>query len=115
VINEYPGGYDDWLSQKKAPVAAAPKVKVVKERVRAKKAITPRKLSFNEQRELDSLPAAIAKLEGEQKELYAQLSDFAFYQKDPEEVSRVRQRSAVLSEELAKAYQRWEHLEELSE
>ncbi len=112
MINEYPGGYDDWLSQRKIP-AAGPKVKAIKER--AKKTVVPRKLSFNERRELDGLPANIAKLEAEQKELYGQLADLAFYQKDPGEVSRVRARSAALSEELQKAYERWEHLEELAE
>jgi ATP-binding cassette subfamily F protein uup len=114
VINEYPGGYDDWLAQRKAPPETLTVRAKPKESPLPKKNAAPRKLSFNERRELDALPAKIAKLEAEQKELYALLADFAFYQKDPEEVERVRTRSAALSEEIPKAYERWEYLEGLA-
>ncbi|MFA5117318.1 MAG: ATP-binding cassette domain-containing protein [Candidatus Omnitrophota bacterium] len=115
-INEYPGGYDDWLSQRKpAARLEPPKTKERLEPVKKKKPVVPRKLTFKEQKELDALPLKIEKLENEQEELYKLLADFNFYQGDPGEVERVKKRSAALSDELQKAYQRWEHLEELAE
>jgi len=115
IINEYPGGYDDWLSQRQAALPPElPKNKVKKEPIKKEKLIVPRKLTFKEQRELDSLPLEIEKLEEEQQGLYRQLADYAFYQRAPQEVNQVKVRSEELSEKLQKAYQRWEYLEELS-
>ncbi|TBR17808.1 ATP-binding cassette domain-containing protein [bacterium] len=114
VINEYPGGYDDWLSQRKLTPAPV-KIKPAKEVIRPKKPIVARKLTSKEQRELDNFPSVIEKIETEQKEIYALLADFNFYQKDPAEIAKTKARLESLSNELAKAYARWEHLEELSE
>ena len=117
AINEYPGGYDDWLSQR-APVAPTPvpvKEKPVKKIIKPKKPVVARKLNFKEQSELDNIASVIEKMEAEQKEIYALLADFNFYQKDPAEVAKTKARSEFLSNELAKAYARWEYLEELSE
>jgi ABC transport system ATP-binding/permease protein len=115
VINEYPGGYDDWVSQHQpAVLPEQPKTKVKKEPIKKAKPVVPRKLSFKEHRELEGLPLQIQKLEEEQQELYRQLSDYTFYQSAPEKLSQAKARSLELSEELQKAYQRWEQLEELS-
>ncbi len=116
VINEYPGGYDDWLSQHQ-PVTTLelPKIKVKIERPKKEKPIVPRKLTYKEQQEIDRLPSKIEKLEEEQKAIYALLADFSFYQRDPEEVSQTKARSATLSDELQKAYERWNYLDELAE
>jgi ATP-binding cassette subfamily F protein uup len=115
VINEFPGGYDDWLSQRK-PIARPepPKIKVKKEHVAKKKPVVPRKLTFKEQQELDELPLKIEKIEEEQKTLYSLLADFNFYQRSPEEIAQAKARSEELSCQLAKASQRWEYLENLS-
>ncbi|MFA5275579.1 MAG: ATP-binding cassette domain-containing protein [Candidatus Omnitrophota bacterium] len=116
VINEYPGGYDDWLSQRQ-PVSKPElvKVKVKKEPAKKVKPIIPRKLVYKEQQELDGLPLKIEKLEEEQKALYSLLADISFYQKDPAEIAQAKARSASLSEELQKAYDRWDYLAELAE
>jgi ATP-binding cassette subfamily F protein uup len=115
VINEYVGGYDDWLSQRKPDAPLPAKAKPAKEIVRAKKPIVPRKLNTKEQRELDNMEASIEKIEAEQKEIYALLADFKFYEKDPAEIAKTKARSEFLSTELEKTYARWEYLEELSE
>jgi ATP-binding cassette subfamily F protein uup len=113
LINEYTGGYDDWLSQRK-PVTPAPvKAKPAKKIIRPKIPVVARKLTFKEQRELDNLPLVIEKIEAEQKEIYALLADFNFYQKDSAEIAKTKARSEFLSNELEKAYERWEYLEEL--
>jgi len=114
LINEYAGGYDDWLSQRK-PVTPLPvKAKPAKKIIQPKIPVVARKLTFKEQRELDSIPSLIEKIETEQEQIYALLADYNFYQKDSAEIEKTRARSEFLSNELEKAYQRWEYLEELS-
>jgi len=116
VINEYPGGYDDWLSQRKPQAKAEPpKIKAKKEPVKINKPIVPRKLTYKEQKELDGLPLRIEKLEEEQKNLYTMFADLSFYEKPTAEIARNKDRSESLSEELKKAYERWDYLAELAE
>ena len=114
LINEYVGGYDDWLKQRKSAEPVSVKAKPVKENIRSKKPIAARKLTSKEQREFDDIPLVIEKIEVEQKEIYALLADFNFYQKDPAEIAKTEARSEFLSNELEKVYARWEYLEELS-
>jgi ABC transport system ATP-binding/permease protein len=111
AINEYAGGYDDWLSQRKPVVPATVKAKPAKKIIRPKKTVAARKLTPKEQRELDDFPSIIEKIEAEQKDIYALLADFNFYQKDPAEIAKTRARSEFLSGKLEKAYERWEYLE----
>jgi ATP-binding cassette subfamily F protein uup len=116
VINEYPGGYDDWLSQRQEPEKAKPdKIKAKKEPAKIKEPIVQRKLTYKEQKELDALPLKIEKLEEEQKNLYTMFADLSFYEKSPEEISKHKSRSVSLSEELEQAYSRWDYLAELAE
>ena len=82
-----------------------------KEKQKPIKPLTLRKLSFKEERELESLPLKIEKLEAEQEEIFALLADINFYQKDPKEIDRVNSRSEAVAQELLEAYQRWEYLE----
>lgn len=111
VVNEYPGGYDDWLSQRHPET---PNIKIKKAPIKKEKPIVLRKLTFNEQKELDTLPLKIEKLEEEQKALYVLFADPNFYQRSPEEIAQTKARSEELSCELDKANQRWEYLENLS-
>ncbi len=115
VINEYPGGYDDWLNQRKviAPQAKL-KPKPAKETPKPEKSLSPRKLSNKEQRELESLPEKIEKLESEQNEIYAQLTDISFYQKDPAQIAQTKARLAAIETEIQTANDRWEYLESIS-
>ena len=113
IINEYPGGYDDWLSQKPQALSIeATKAKPVKAH-RQERPVVARKLTFKEQKELDSLPLKIEKLEEEQKELFRLFADLAFYQRDPKEINQVKERSEELTLELEEANKRWEYLEEM--
>lgn len=115
VINEYPGGYDDWLSQRKPAVTPEKtKIKPVKEISKPELPVTPRKLNYKEKRELESLPEKIEKLEAEQKEIYVLLTDISFLQKDPKQVAKAKERLAALETELQEASDRWEYLENIS-
>lgn len=114
IINEYVGGYDDWLAQRKPVVIIKEKTKPVVKSVQPQKPIVARPLNSKERSELESLPALIEKLEAEQKEIYVKLADFNFYQKDLADIKKTESRSEFLSTELEKAYARWDYLEELS-
>ncbi|MEI7998497.1 MAG: ATP-binding cassette domain-containing protein [Candidatus Omnitrophota bacterium] len=114
-VYEFPGGYDDWLTQRKG----AGKERVLKiitdsEPKKINAPVVLRKLSYKEQKELEQLPALIQKLEEEQETLYALLADISFYQGDPQEVAKTQQRAEDVVDELLLAYQRWEQLETLS-
>jgi ATP-binding cassette subfamily F protein uup len=71
----------------------------------------PRKLSFNEQRELTSLPAVIERLEAEQTVLQSSLSDPALFRERPAEARTAAARLQALVLELEAAYARWAVLE----
>ncbi len=113
LINEYAGGYDDWLSQRKPLTLAPVKIKPAKKIIQPKKPVAARKLTQDEQSELDNFPSVIEKIEAQQKEIYTLLADFNFYQKDSAQVAETKSRSESLSKELEKLYERWEYLEEL--
>ncbi|MDD3609117.1 MAG: ATP-binding cassette domain-containing protein [Halothiobacillaceae bacterium] len=114
-VNEYVGGYSDWLRQRAsaAPTASSvPKAaSVTPPPAPAATPTAPRKLGFKEQRELDELPARIETLEQEQAELTALTASADFYQGRPEAVKITLERLNAVSESLGQAYARWEELE----
>ncbi|HEX9022578.1 MAG TPA: ATP-binding cassette domain-containing protein, partial [Geobacteraceae bacterium] len=113
VVREYVGGYDDWLRQRPATVAAvaqAPSPAQEKPRIRPER---PRKLTFKEERELEGLPERIGELEGEQEKIHLTLADPEFYKNAGAEVGKLNARLAEIEQELAVAYFRWEELEAL--
>ena len=112
TVREFVGGYDDWLNQAAAESTAAlqaaqkaspEKGKPQKEKVR--------KLSFNDQRELEALPERIAAIEKEQAALHARLADPDFYRSAGGEVAVLNARLAGLEQELEAAFLRWDELE----
>ena len=125
IVNEYVGGYGDWLRQRK-PAATASVGSSAAGRTAAEPAAVPpprseeagsgkkaKKLSYKDQRELEQLPARIEALESEQAAIHAQLSDPALYQSGPDAAAKLQARLAALEAELAAAYSRWEALEGL--
>jgi ATP-binding cassette subfamily F protein uup len=113
-LQEYVGGYDDWLRQRREPATPeAPKALKTEEKpVRERPPQAKRKLSFKEARELETLPQRIEALEKEQAEIIAALSSSEFYAgSDPGQVVSTNARLQALELELAEAYSRWEQLE----
>jgi ATP-binding cassette subfamily F protein uup len=111
-IGEYAGGYDDWCTQRADPPAAdRPPARVKKGSKKSGGSRKPKKLGFNEQRELDSLPAEIETLEKEQQALYAEMSAPEFYTRDGAAISRAKKQLENLEPQIAQAYQRWETLQ----
>jgi ATP-binding cassette subfamily F protein uup len=71
-----------------------------------------RKLSFNERRELESLPSRIEALEAEQTRLQAEVASPDFYKESRDHIERVLARIDALGPELEAAIARWVKLEE---
>jgi ATP-binding cassette subfamily F protein uup len=69
-----------------------------------------RKLSFKEQRELDSLPDTIATLEAEQEEITQTLADGGLYATDNARAIALANRNAQIDDALMQALERWEQL-----
>ena len=132
---EYIGGYSDWERVRpSAAQLAASKTQAAKSGSKpesqpdskpdAKPAATQavstmvpkqKKLSYKEQRELDELPALIAKLEDEQKAIGAQLNDPDLYKKKPDEIKQLNERFAQLDVQLLESLEKWEAIEARSQ
>jgi len=116
AVNDYVGGYDDWVRQRPAPepvVQSKPvDAKPVPQKAPKEK---PRKLGFKEQRELEKLPQQIEELEAEINALNESMTRPEFYQQGKEAVTATQARLAERQEALDLAYVRWEELESLRE
>ncbi|MBF0532194.1 MAG: ATP-binding cassette domain-containing protein [Candidatus Omnitrophica bacterium] len=117
-VNEYPGGYDDWLDQRPKPAQSAAAVRE-KPREPRREEVQPampnfvRKLSNKEERELASLPAKIESLEAEQDRILDIVAEVNFYKKDPAEILKIKAKLECIEDELLAVFERWEHLESL--
>ena len=135
-LQEYVGGYDDWLRQRQTPGrvtrptrlgdwgsvsgSLAPS-RVSGQTPRTGKKDKPpqekQKLSFKETRELEALPQTIEALEEEKERLITTLNSPAFYvnaNRDGVEISKSSNRLEALEAELNEAYARWDELENLA-
>ncbi len=109
-LNEYVGGYDDWLRQRRNHKPLENKSKP------ANTAPTPnkraaKKRSYKEQRELDSLPKLLESLETEINHLQQQMNEADFYQQDKADIQTAQDVLGNKQRELEVAYERWEQLE----
>ena len=112
-LQEYVGGYDDWLRQRNAPVE--PSKSTASKEQKQRKGKTPKekqKLSYKESRELQALPQAIEAMEKEKRRLTATLNSPEFYVSyDPDKMKTANDRLKALERELDEAYHRWDELE----
>jgi ATP-binding cassette subfamily F protein uup len=133
---EYEGGVGDWLiqtkraneiAQGKGQKGAKPfnygRDQLQKQEQTATAAPTPvapsapvapaakaRKLSFKEQRELDTLPERVASLEAEQQGIQEALADGTLFASDNARALALSSRNAQIDDELMAALERWEEL-----
>ncbi len=120
IVKEYVGGYQDYLVQKQREEANKPKEKTekiekpkaqpVKEAAKAE-TTAKKKLSYKEQRELDSLPKEIAELEAEQAELQTKLADGSWFISDMENATKASQRLEKIDDLLLEKMERWSELD----
>jgi len=111
---EYVGGYSDWLRQRSLPRATYAAPRGVAATVAAAPALPKRKLSFKEQRELDSLPGEIEKLEAEQQALTLRICEPDYHRVGADQMRRDRERASELVSLIAQRMERWETLEALA-
>lgn len=114
VIEEYVGGYKDWLDQKKS--ASTPQLPITKnsleEKVISEK--SKQKLSYKDQKELEDLPKRIEQLEAEQAALQTQTTHPDFYQQDAATITKAMEQLQELTLTLEKVYERWNELEQMA-
>lgn len=118
-VDEFIGGYTDWMSHVKQAKEDKPVVAVKKsvETPRQEKPVAAKKkkLSFKDQQELNSLPALIDELEAKQVALTQQTGSSAFYKKDPMAIAKTLDELKEIETRLEQAYARWDELEALTE
>src|SRR5882724_5122724 len=115
-VNEYVGGYSDWLRQRRAIAVAAktpprsaqspPTPAAARAPAPGSTAAKTRKLSYKDQRELDAMPAAIQRLEVEQAELAAAIGDPELFRRDPAAANTAVQRLQSVQQQLEAAFAR---------
>ena len=112
-VREYVGGYSDWerqghhLTETDDPRDETT-VKTSADRRSASNA--PKKLSYNEQRELDGLPDVIAQLERDIADSEQRMSQADFYAGDSEAVKRELEQYEAAKERLDRELERWTEL-----
>jgi len=111
---EYVGGYDDWLRQSQwSTTSGNTRANTVKPTAKTVSPPKPRKLSFKERHELETLPARIETLEAEHVQLVETMADPAFYKGEATAVTRATEQLQTLEQTLATTYARWEELEKV--
>lgn len=113
-VQEYAGGYDDWLRQCPPKPPSAPEPAAAKAKPAPKLVERPRRLTYKEQRELEALPGRIETLESELDRLHQAMAAPAFYRQPPEEIVRIKAEVQSLETEIAGAYRRWEELDSVT-
>ena len=132
-VQEYVGGYEDWVRQRVGVSASAlrasarsaggekadsgesggnPAVKVA--RTAGKQAGKPAgraRATYREQQELEQLPDRIEALEVEQRDLAARVAGAEFYKEPGEAIKTALERLNALEAEILEAYARWNELE----
>jgi ATP-binding cassette subfamily F protein uup len=117
-IQEYVGGYSDWLRQghrlaeTDSPFESGARRQTTDERKRRKQ---PTKLGYLDQRELDRLPDEIADIEARIAELQQRVSEPGFYAQDRNEVQTTLTELADSEALLEARVERWSELEQLRE
>lgn len=123
-VEEYVGGYEDWLRQGGIPsllnindrksLTKIDNINNIDEpciRSQPKKT-SKRKLSYNEQRELAMLPSKIDQLENEIATLQQQITNPNFYHQPSEFTTKILQHLTQLQVDLDILLERWTELEE---
>lgn len=105
IVNEYVGGYQDWLRQRSLDETPPATVAAIKKTKRSADKRGP------EQKELRALPGKIEKLEAKIEKLHLKISAVDYYQQDAALISNEQQQLQALESELQDLYQRWEELE----
>ena len=111
-VEEFVGGYEDYLRQKLAGAVSTDRPTSPASRASSRQA-QKKKRSFKEEREYAELPARIAALEDEHRRLQSALADPGFYKKAGSEIQAAVDRVAHIDRELLAAMARWDALDSI--
>ena len=119
-VDEFVGGYTDWMShvdqeKQTKPAIVVKKTEAVSKQEKPATTAKKKKLSFKEQQELDKLPQLIDDLEAKQVALTEQISSPSFYKKDPLVVAKTLDELKAIEVKLEQVFARWNELEALTE
>ena len=118
-VDEFVGGYTDWMAYVKQAEASKPVVAVKKiesvVKAEASSNSKKKKLSFKDQQELNKLPDMIDELETKQAALTLQISSSGFYKKEPLAIAKTLDELKAIEANLEQVYARWNALEALTE
>ena len=106
IIEQYVGGYDDYILQKNEKINTKPKKDV---ELKLKSKNISQKLSFNEQQLLKSLPEKIEDLENEISMSQKLLSDPDFYQNP--DAQNLTIKLSAMEKEVRLLYDKWSELD----
>lgn len=104
-LQEYIGGYDSWVAQRKQLVQP------VKETNKAPQ--SKNKLTYEQKKQLRNLPSQIEKLEANIALIQQQMGELDFYQKSQTQQNEIQQKLDTLNTDLEGKYLLWEELLEL--
>ena len=108
AVNDYPGGYDDWVAQRKQ-VASGPVAGPTE--LEPPATVRPRKLGNKERKELQEIPKRITALESERDDLHQRMAASEFYKSTSAAIQAVTTRAAEIPIQLDQLYARWAELE----
>lgn len=108
TIGCFPGGYSDWIAQRK-PIEKPQVEKTKKEAPQKKK---DNRLGYMETRELAALPEKIEAKEQELGEIKSIIEDGAIFSTDPQKGVELTEKLSTLQSELDQLVERWAELEE---
>ncbi|MCJ2376612.1 ABC transporter ATP-binding protein [Vibrio sp. ZSDZ34] len=123
-IEEFVGGYHDAQQQRKQVIESrgvdkidkqTEKVAVEPQKKGLKVNSKPKKMSYKHQRELESLPGLLEKLEQEIEDLQSQVNDPQFFSKSVEITQPILDELSAKEQELEVAFERWEELEAMQQ
>ena len=109
ILNEYVGGYDDWLRQR--PLAEPTKIAETRPSLQPKRVREKPKLNQKQQKALKVLPDKIEKLEEKIADLHQRFAEPSFYQQAEHLIRDAQQLLQGYETELQMLYQEWEQLE----
>ncbi|HIO92864.1 MAG TPA: ATP-binding cassette domain-containing protein [Leucothrix mucor] len=125
-IDEFLGSYDEWQALnpssgladesnkgliKDAKKSASATTTETSEAVTTATASKEKKLSYNDKRELETLPKEIETLENDIETLQEKMVDADFFTQDHKKVTETTERLQQLEASLAEKYERWESLD----
>lgn len=109
---EYVGGYSDWQHYKPKVESAVKKAEIADKVVPKKPKQTKIKLSYKENKELETLPEHLMQLEAERDELISSMNAPDYYtSRNAQEIKEQTEFLQNLETQINQGYQRWEELE----